>query len=48
MGAGRQLVRRYVAATPGPLGDRLHRNAARLRALADGHDVTARTPEELQ
>jgi integrase len=33
--------------TPGPLGNRLQRNAARLRALADTHDATARTAEDL-
>jgi hypothetical protein len=34
--------------SPGPLGTRLRRDAARLRALADAHHATARTAEEFE
>ena len=34
--------------TPEPLGNRLRHGAARLRALADGHDTIARPAEELE
>jgi hypothetical protein len=34
--------------SPGPLGDRLRRDAARLRALAETHDGNARPAEELE
>jgi hypothetical protein len=37
-----------AAHSPGPLGDRLRGDATRLRALADAHDATARTAEELE
>lgn len=36
-----------AAHSPGPLGARFRRGAAGLRALADAHDATARTAEEL-
>jgi integrase len=36
-----------AAHTPGPLGNRLRRNATRLRATADAHDTAARTAEDL-
>ena len=36
-----------AAHSPGPLGDRFRRDAARLRTLADAH-AAARTAEELE
>ncbi|MFB7058035.1 integrase [Streptomyces vinaceus] len=38
---------RQAAHTPKPVGDRLRSNANRLRGIADAHDATAKTAEEL-
>ena len=40
-------IDKQAAHAPQPIGNRLRRNATRLRAIADTHDATARTTEDL-